>query len=244
MGGFLQSLRHGFGPRPDPVVLEHFKRLARTRQPLEIEPLQVNATGAGRQFSVVERVDERSIVIGRPSGPGAHRPLIQFGAYTLLIPVVDGEFAGESRVLSRVRIKGGASRELHCYRMSLPLEMHSVSRRQNQRLLFGGDLMCEARVRAEGRSAPIFGALEELTPTSARMRCRAPVPIVRGAAVHLDASLPPPVGDLQVVGEVVGVEPPSRPEDGDRPMLHVKFIEPVAAIKRAINEGLERRPAA
>jgi len=244
MGRFLQSLRPGGGPRPDPAILEHFKRLAHSRQPLEIEPLQVGATGGGRQFSVVERVDDRSIVIGRPSGPGAHRPLIQFGAYTLLIPAGDSELAGESRVLSRVRIKGGASRELHCYRLSLPLELHTVSRRLNQRLLFGGDLMCEARVRAEGRAAPIFGSLEELTPTSARLRCRAPVPIVCGAAVHLDAELPPPVGELRVVGEVVGIEPPSRPEDGDRPMLNVKFLEPVAAIKRAISEGLDQRPAA
>jgi hypothetical protein len=243
MGGFLNLLRQGLGQQPDSAVLEHFRRLSRSREPIEIEPMQV--VGAdGRQFSVVERVDERSVVIGRPSGPGAHRPLIQFGAYNVLIPSPEGELAGETRVLSRVRIKAGGGRPLHCYRLTLPSSLHRVSRQRNQRLLFGGDFVCEARILAGGRSGPIFGAFEELSVDSARVRARAPVTLMRGASVHLQATLPMPVGELQVVGEVVAVEPPGRPEDGDRPVIHVKFLEPNAAIKRAISEGLERRRSA
>jgi len=243
MGGFLQLLRSGLGQAGDPAVVEHFRRLARTREPIEIEPLQV-CNADGRQFSVVERVDDRSIVIGRPSGPGAHRPLIQFGAYTLLLPSPDGELAAETRVLCRAKVRSGARGELFCYRLGMPSSVHRVERRQSQRLLFGGDLMCEARIRAEGRASPAFGTFEELTADSARLRCRAPVPIVRGAAVHLDAELPAPVGSLQVVGEVVGIELPTTPEHAGCPLIHVRFLESVPAVKRALAEGLDRRRSA
>ena len=147
MGGFLQLLRGGLGQAGDPVIVEHFRRLARSREPIEIEPLQVS-NADGRQFSIVERVDDRSVVIGRPSGPGAHRPLIQFGAYTLLLPAPDGDLAAETRVLARVKLRSGGGGQLFCYRVSMPTAVHRVERRQSQRLLFGSDLVCEARIRA------------------------------------------------------------------------------------------------
>ncbi len=119
-------MRPGGSSRNDPAVVALLERLVRTREPVEIRR-QVPHGVEGRQFTMIQAIEADSVIVGMPTGPGADRPLIQFGTYTLLMPGPDGTLEGESRVLERVRIRAGGDRMLRCYRMSLPAEVTAIA---------------------------------------------------------------------------------------------------------------------
>lgn len=208
------------------------RRLMDARRPVEIEPVRA-ADAAGRMFSIIERIDRDGIVISRPSGPGAHRSLIAFASYTLVLPDGARAIAVDVKMLARTKLKGGQNSTLFCYKVSLPTNPREIARSDEQRSLVGADMSCEATIRAIGHAQPMFGVIERLTPGEVMIRCRTAVALPAGASVHIDAALPHPVGDLAEVGAISSIEPG---KDAQGPLLHVKFLEPVERIANALAE--------
>lgn len=206
------------------------RRLADGRRPIELEPVRAS-DAAGRMFSVIERVDDDGLIIARPTGPGAHRSLIQFASYTMVLPDGMRAVAADVKVLARTKMKGGQNATLYCYKVSLPVNPREVARSEEQRSLVGVDIACEASIRAVGHARPMYGMVERINADEATIRCRATVALPVGASVHIDAELPPPVGSLTAVGAISSI---GRGEPGEGPRIRVKFIEPVPAIKDAL----------
>ncbi len=228
MGGFLESMRPGGSSRLDPAVVARLERLVRTREPVEILRRTPQGT-EGRQFTMIQSVEPDSVIIGLPTGPGAERPLIQFGTYTLLMPGPEGTIEAESRVLERVRIKAGGDRMLRCYRISMPVLAQIAAAGPDAAMASGRPdaaagapaaaavrtpLRCEGRIIPPGRGGPIPGVLEELSPDTARIRCSLRAALIRGAAVDFEADLPEPTGRLRAQGEILTVTAPANPHDG------------------------------
>ncbi|MHC4809861.1 MAG: hypothetical protein ACYTEV_05780 [Planctomycetota bacterium] len=229
MGGFLDSMRPGGSSRNDPAVVALLERLVRTREPVEIRR-QVPHGVEGRQFTMIQAIEADSVIVGMPTGPGADRPLIQFGTYTLLMPGPDGTLEGESRVLERVRIRAGGDRMLRCYRMSLPAEVTAIA----------GD---EGRIIPLGRGRSIPGVLEAISPETARIRCSQTAALIRGAAVDFEADLPDPVGRLRAEGEILTVTPPVGP-NADGPVVTLRFVARQDAIGPEITRRIGNAAAA
>lgn len=217
--------------------MRHLRRAIKSRERLEIEPMHASVS-SGRMYTQIEAIGPRHMVISRPTGPGAHRPLIRFGQYTLLIPQGDRQLAGSVKVLAREQLSAGdGETPLYCYRLSYPREFESIDRTESERVLFGGNMDCEARVRAIGRAAPIFGGIVSLTAVDIRISCRHDVSLPAGASVNVEAVLPMPIGSFRAVGEIVGFERGEATSKG--PIMRVKFDGPQAAIQAALRNGIE-----
>ncbi len=255
-------MRPGGSLRIDPAVVSRLERLVRTREPVEILRRVPHGT-EGRQFTMIQAVEPDSVIIGLPTGPGADRPLIQFGTYALLIPGPDGQVEAESRVLERVRIQAGSDRMLRCYRLSMPLVAPAGAAvpgsaepsEPSERIDAAAEgstagptgpvaaetamtpLQCEGRIIPLGRGRPIPGVLEELSPDTARIRCSLTAALIRGAAVDFEADLPEPMGRLRTEGEILTVTAPAPPHTGG-PVVTLRFVTRQDAVRPEISRRI------
>lgn len=240
-------MRPGGSSRNDPAVVALLERLVRTREPVEIRR-QMPHAGEGRQDTMIQALEPDSVIVGMPTGPGAGRPLIQFGTYTLFMPGPDGVVECESRVLERVRIKAGGDRMLRCYRMSMPVMVTAIegdrpasadgamsdadasdgvdagrAGSEDAPAAAAAPIQCEGRIIPLGRGQSIPGVLEAISPDTARIRCSLTAALIRGAAVDFEADLPEPVGRLRAEGEILTVTPPASPHD-QGPVVTLRFV--------------------
>ncbi len=181
--------------------------------------------------TTIEQIKDKGVVVAQPTLGGSVRQLARYEPLRICFSVARGKLSGETRTLSRTKIESGGQEPFYGYLLEKPKALHVIDRRQEMRMLFGGDLVYEAELKLLDRAGPLLGLLEDISPSGASMRCRNTSDILRrGKQANLKLELPEPVG---TVNEVVTIVEVVDAEGGL--LVRVVFPEKNRAIAHAMN---------
>lgn len=202
---------------------------------VKVELVPLLSSNSAPMTARVLQVAETSIIIEPPVRSGSGEALRRTADYRITVPSQSAAQAGETRMLERTRLNVDG-RTVRGYRMELPRSLNGVDRRDGPRAFPSGG-GTEARLQVLGRSGPVYGMLEDLSPGGARIRCRnAPTDITSGTSVVLQATMPDPIGAIDELGTIVGAEGGS---DGGETTVRVRFRAP----NDVIAQGMRKKRA-
>jgi len=205
---------------------------------VELEPVTATTDESLTLRTTIEAVHEDAFIVTKPVAGGVVRPLARFEPHDLRFVGSRGLVLGRTHALGRYKMPNGADGFIYGYRLALPETLRLVEPRQPLRKLFGRDCVREAELHVLSHRGPIHGLLEDISPGGARLLCRnAPGHLAGGASALFKVELPEPVGSLQQMVRITGVE--SVPERGAL-RVRIAFEKKNEAIAAALRKGPAR----
>jgi hypothetical protein len=244
VAGWLTKLQD-FLERADSMPVDVRETLEEARQlslRVELEPVTPTTDEALTLRTTIEAVQDDAFVVTKPVAGGQVRPLARFEPHHIRFVGSRGLVTGETHALGRYKMPNGGDGFLYGYRLVLPETLRLVEPRQPLRTIFGRDCVREAELHVLSHHGPILGLLEDLSPGGAKLLCRnAPGHLTGGTSALFKVELPEPLGAIQQMVRVVGVDPvPSR----GAVRVRVAFERKNEAIREAMRRGRARRPVA
>ncbi|MCP3904969.1 MAG: hypothetical protein GY715_15200 [Planctomycetes bacterium] len=248
MASFLSKLREYLErPESTPVeVRETLEEARRLSARIELDPITPTTDEPLTLRATVEAVQEDAFVVTKPVAGGLVRPLARFEPHELRFVGSRGLVTGRTHALGRYKMPNGADGFLYGYRLAMPETLRLVEPRQPLRTIFGRDCVREAELHVLSHRGPIHGLLEDISAGGAKLLCRnASSHLAGGATALFKVDLPEPIGSLQQMVRIVGVEPvPDRGAVRVRITFESKNEAIVEALRKGRGHLLTRRRSA
>jgi c-di-GMP-binding flagellar brake protein YcgR len=247
VGTWLTKMKQALSGEAEVIasIRKELSALQRSRAKVTLQLVGPNAPNESLA-SVIEHVRANDIVISQPSSGALTRPLAAGERVRIMFATSSGLNAGESRVIGRIKLPSGAGGTFFGYRLSIPVSLHTVDRREFRRIPMEKTsaplvhLAMKNESNAGMACASASGSIMDISMGGMQVRLDGSAgPINPGSSVTIIADFPPPVGSINHPAKVVRFD--HDPQTG-LTRLGLQFEAPIPNLARFLSQ-FEKRSA-
>lgn len=214
---------------------QRLEQAAQSSSEIELEPLSESAK-VGVMKAQLHSIDDAGVIIGPAQAAGETRALVRNEPLRIGLRAGNTLLCAETQVLGRAKFEqDGAT--VFGYRLALPGKLAPVQMQKNSiaEQPKARAFNIEAELHCLKRQVPVRGMIAGFSEKMVQLRSRnAPDWLAEGERMTLKAALPSPIGDIEQVVLVTGVEQTKEP---GVTMIGLQFVAPMHTLQEWLDAG-------